>query len=269
MKELSDRLASLSPAKRALLQKVLDKSQAGDDVIPRRPMDEPPPLSFAQQRLWFLDQLEGPSATYNMPNAIRLDGVLHLPALEAVFKEIVRRHEALLTNFTQVDGSPVQVIHPEVDVPLPLADLQTFPEAEREAEVRRTIEREARRPFDLARDRLFRVSLLRLASDCHVLVINMHHIVSDGWSIGGVLVREFVALYEAFSRGDPSPLPELPIQYADFACWQREWLRGDRLASQLDYWKAQLANVPALLELPTDRPRPPVQSFAARPLLYT
>src|SRR5262249_22012824 len=161
-----DRLASLSHAKRALLQKILEQSPPGEAVIPRRPVGEPAPLSFAQQRLWFLDQLEGPSATYNMPNAVHLGGPLNIAALEAVFQEIVRRHEALRTNFTQVNGKPVQVIHTEAHCPVPLVDLQALPEGERESEVRRRAELEARRPFDLARDRLLRLSLLRLAPDC-------------------------------------------------------------------------------------------------------
>ena len=279
MNEFASRLASLSPAKRALLQK-LQKSAAAENLdsadgwkkrpIPRRPEGLAPPLSFAQQRLWFLDRLEGPSATYNMPNAVRLDGPLDLPAFEAVFREIVRRHEALRTNFVERDGVPVQIIHDaEAAWTLPLVDFQPLPEAEREAELHRLAEREARRPFDLARDRLLRLSLVRLGPRRHVLLINVHHIVSDGWSNGNVLLREVLALYQAFAEGKPSPLPPLPIQYADFACWQREWLSGPRLDAQLAYWRKQLADLPALLELPTDRPRPPVQTFAGSVHYFT
>jgi amino acid adenylation domain-containing protein/non-ribosomal peptide synthase protein (TIGR01720 family) len=266
MKAVADRLASLSPAKRALLKKVQGTIGPGlreQERIPRRPaQEEAPPLSFAQQRLWFLDQLEGPSAVYNMPNAVRLDGPLDLKAFKAVFQEILNRHEALRTNFVQQDGKPVQLIHSEVGCDLPVVDLQTWPEPQRETLLLQLAAQEARRAFDLANDRLLRLRLVRLAPERHVLLINLHHIISDGWSIGSVLLREVMTLYQAFSQGRPSPLPPLPIQYADFACWQREWLSGQRLTSQLAYWQQQLAGIPLLLELPTDRPRPPVQTFS-------
>ena len=230
MKEVVSRLASLSPAKRALLQKAqkaAGSSHLKEQSIPPRPSGEAlPPLSYAQQRLWFLDQLEGASATYNMPNAIRLDGPLDLAAFEAVFQEIVRRHEVLRTNFIQQEGRPVQLIHTELDCHIPVIELQNLPKAQQDAEFTRLAAQQARLPFDLTQDRLLRLSLIRLAPDQHVLLINIHHIVSDGWSNGNVLLREVLALYEAYSQNKPSPLPPLPIQYADFACWQREWLSG-------------------------------------------
>jgi amino acid adenylation domain-containing protein len=218
------------------------------------------PLSFAQQRLWFLDQLEDQSATYNMPAALHLIGSLHVDALEQSLMEIVRRHEILRTTFPMLNGYPVQVIAPTLTLTLLVVDLQALPEVEQSAEVRRLATEEAQRPFDLANGSLLRVTLLKLGQEEHMLLLTMHHIVYDGWSIG-IFIRELVILYEAFSKGAPSPLPELPIQYADFAHWQRQWLQGEVLETQLNYWKQQLAAAPPLLELPTDRPRPPVETF--------
>ena len=223
------------------------------------PRDGDLPLSFAQQRLWFIDQLEPGNAAYNFPAAIRLNGPLNVTALERSVSEIVRRHEALRTTFTTVDGRPAQVIAPTLTVRLPVVNLRELPESDREAEVRRLAIEEARRPFNLAKGPLLRVTLLRLADEEHVGLLTMHHIVSDGWSTG-ILIREMAVLYEAFSGKRASPLPELPIQYADFAHWQREWLQGEVLETQLTYWKRQLLGA-SPLELPTDRPRPAVQTF--------
>ncbi|MBP7336120.1 non-ribosomal peptide synthetase [Niveispirillum sp.] len=274
--ELAERLAALSPGKRALLERltaVAPQAPAAPkrdaDRIPSRPAGDAPPLSYAQQRLWFLDQMEGPSPVYNMPNAVRLEGLLDVTALEAVFTEIVRRHEALRTNFILRDGQPVQVIHEAAACTLPLVDLSHLPDAERDAALRQLATREARRPFDLARDRLLRLVLVRSAAECHTLLINIHHIVSDGWSIGKVLLQEVTSLYPAFARKAPSPLPPLPIQYADYACWQRAMLGGDRLDGQVAYWREKLDGIPALLTLPTDRPRPPVQTFTGRVHYFT
>jgi amino acid adenylation domain-containing protein len=218
------------------------------------------PLSFAQQRLWFLDQLEPDSSTYSMAFALRLSGGLDVDALEQSFGEIVRRHEVLRTSFATVDGQPVQIISAEASLHLGVQELSRLPEEERESVARRLAVEEAGQPFDLSTGPLLRVSLLRLAEEEHVLLVTMHHIVSDGWSMG-VLVRELAALYTAFSASEPSPLPELQIQYADYAHWQREWLQAEVLEEQLRYWREQLAGAPALLELPTDRPRPAVQTF--------
>ncbi|HEX8273730.1 MAG TPA: amino acid adenylation domain-containing protein, partial [Longimicrobiaceae bacterium] len=210
--------------------------------------------------LWFLDRLQPGSAFYNVYSALRLGGALDVRALETALGEIVRRHEALRTVFREADGSPVQVIRPFAGFALSVEDLAGLAEAEREAQVKRRATEEAARPYDLAVGPLFRASLLRLADEEHVLLLGMHHVVSDGWSVG-VLFREVEVLYEACREGRASPLAELPVQYADYAVWQREQLAGEALERQLSYWKEQLAGAPELLELPTDHPRPAVQSF--------
>jgi amino acid adenylation domain-containing protein len=217
-------------------------------------------LSFAQQRLWFFDQLEPGLAAYNLPAAVRLKGPLNLAALRQSLNEIVKRHESLRTTFAQVDGWATQVIAPELTVALPVVDLGRLSAREMEAEVRRLATAEAQRPFDLAQGPLIRGSVLRLGDEEHVGLLTMHHIVSDSWSTG-ILIRELATLYVAFCAGRSSPLPALPIQYADFAHWQRQWLQGDVLASQLAYWKAQLAGAPACIDLTTDHVRPAAQTF--------
>ncbi|HEX2202177.1 MAG TPA: amino acid adenylation domain-containing protein, partial [Longimicrobium sp.] len=222
--------------------------------------DRPLPLSFAQERLWFLDQLESDSAFYNIPTALRLSGALDVGALERALGEVVRRHESLRTTFPEVDGAPVQAVAPFGGFALAVDDLSALDETRREAEVRRRVAEDAGRPFDLAAGPLFRAALLRLGAEEHVLLLSMHHVVSDGWSFG-VLFRELSALYEAYVAGEEPPLPELPVQYADFAVWQRAQLRGEALERQLAYWKGRLTGAPALLELPTDRPRPAVQTY--------
>ncbi|HVR11613.1 MAG TPA: amino acid adenylation domain-containing protein, partial [Thermoanaerobaculia bacterium] len=221
------------------------------------------PLSFAQERLWFLDRLEPGRATYNMPLALAVRGDLTRARLDAVLTEIVRRHEALRTRFAEVDGKPVQRIAPARPVRLPLVDLSALPAPRRAVETPRWVRADARRPFDLARGPLLRGILLAGTgprADEQVLLLNMHHIVSDGWSFG-VLVGEIGALYRAALDGSPSPLPELAIQYGDFAVWQRRRLGEAEIARQLAYWRRRLGGAPATIALPTDRPRPPVQSF--------
>ncbi|WP_460203568.1 amino acid adenylation domain-containing protein [Scytonema sp. NUACC21] len=218
------------------------------------------PLSFAQARLWFLDQLEPGSAVYNIPAAVRLSGSLDVAALQQSFNEIVRRHETLHTTFMRVDGEPIVALAPVSSFKLTMVDLRELAPDEQSTEVSRLIALEAQRPFDLSNGPLLRATLLQLNQTEHVLLVVMHHIISDGWSMG-VLIRELAALYEAYSREQPLTLPELPIQYADFAHWQRQWLSGEVLQAQLEYWKQQLAGAPPVLELPTDRPRPPVQTF--------
>ncbi|MGH8490749.1 MAG: condensation domain-containing protein, partial [Gammaproteobacteria bacterium] len=217
-------------------------------------------LSFAQERLWFLDQLEGPSATYNIPVALRLRGPLAVRALEQSLGEMVGRHEVLRTTFPTIGGRVGQVIAPAGGVLLPVVDLQGLSEEAQTVELGRLAAEEARRPFDLACGPLLRVCLLKLGEEAHGLLLTLHHIISDGWSME-VFIRELLALYRAFSTGAPSPLGPLPLQYADFAEWQRRWLTGEVLEGQLAYWREQLAGAPSLLELPTDHPRPPVQSF--------
>ncbi len=224
---------------------------------------EPVPLSFAQERLWFLDRLDPGTPTYNLPNAIRFVGAFDLPAFAAAVGEIVRRHGALRTTFALVDGEPMQVVAPPPPWPrslsLPIADLSALPAERREAEMRRLAAEEAARPFDLARGPLLRVSVVTLGETERAMLLTMHHIVSDGWSME-VLTAEVAALYGAFARRRPSPLPPLPIQYADFALWQRSWLQGAELARQVAFWKETLQGA-AVLDLPTDLPRPPVQTF--------
>ncbi|HEX2208918.1 MAG TPA: amino acid adenylation domain-containing protein, partial [Longimicrobium sp.] len=229
---------------------------------PVLPVDRtrPLPLSFAQERLWFLDRLEPGSALYNVPAAVRLQGTVDAAALERALGEIVRRHEALRTTFAQAEGAPVQTIAPFTGFALPVEDLSSLEDADRAAAMRRRVAEESARPFDLAAGPLFRAHLLRLADDEHVLMLNVHHIASDGWSLG-VLFRELSALYETYRNGAEPVLAPLPVQYADFAVWQREQLRGQALDRQLAYWKDRLAGAPALLELPTDRPRPAAQTY--------
>ncbi|HEY2967008.1 MAG TPA: condensation domain-containing protein, partial [Casimicrobiaceae bacterium] len=217
------------------------------------------PLSFGQQQLWLLDRLLADGSVYNVAAVVRLLGVLEIEALQTALREVVRRHEALRTRFTVEGAMPVQVIAPELKLELKVEDLSALAAPEREAEARRRAEEEAAQPFDLERGPLLRVRLLRLAESEHWLLLTLHHIVTDGWS-SGVLRRELSVLYEAFREGRPSPLPELPVQYADYAVWQREWLRGEVLGEQLSYWKEALADLP-VLELPTDRPRPGVPSY--------
>ncbi|HYO12562.1 MAG TPA: amino acid adenylation domain-containing protein, partial [Thermoanaerobaculia bacterium] len=218
-------------------------------IVPRR-REGRPPASFAQERLWFLDQLGDERASYNIPIALSLRGPLDPAALGSALTELVARHEALRTTFASEEGRVVQVIAPPFPLPLPVVDLER-----RSEEVWRLAREEAARPFDLSRGPLLRTTLLRLGSEEHLLLLTMHHIVSDGWSIG-VLLRELSALYDGL------PLPELPVQYADFAIWQREWLAGEVLEAQLGYWRERLAGALAVLELPADRPRPVVRSAA-------
>ena len=251
-----------SANRQTLLDLLLQKEELGEATvqnIPRRQPNAPLQLSFAQQRLWFLDQWEPGSSTYNVLSAVRLTGLLNVGALEQSLNEILRRHEALRTIFPTVDGQPVQVIAPAEPLALPVVSLQNLPETEREAETQRLVKNEGRKPFDLAKGPLFQATLLCLGEKEHVLLLTMHHIASDGWSMG-ILFRELSVLYEAFSAGRPSPLPELPIQYRDFAQWQRQWLQGEVLETQLHYWKEQLTSLP-LLGLSTDHPRPVVQTY--------
>jgi acyl-CoA synthetase (AMP-forming)/AMP-acid ligase II/2-polyprenyl-3-methyl-5-hydroxy-6-metoxy-1,4-benzoquinol methylase len=224
------------------------------------PRDKPLPLSFAQQRLWFLHQFAESNPFYNMPSVLQISGELDIAALEHTFNEIVRRHESVRTSFSVVDGEPVQVIAAPEPLRLPLIDLQELTTEERELKTRSLIVAETGAPFDLSVSPLLRATLLKLAADDHVLVVTMHHIISDGWSMG-VLIREVTALYAAYLKRQASPLPELPVQYADFAVWQRNWLSGAVLEEQLGYWRKQLEGAPAHLELATDHPRPPVQTF--------
>jgi amino acid adenylation domain-containing protein len=227
--------------------------------IPRASREERLPLSFAQERLWLVDRLEPGGTLYNLPLILHLEGELDAAALAAAFGEIVRRHEALRTVFAERDGEPVQVLLPAAPCELPAADLSGLPAAAREREAGRLSREAATRPFDLAAGPLLRLLLLRLSPGRHDLLLTLHHIVSDGWSMG-VLVREMGALYAAALAGRPSPLPELTVQYADFALWQRRWLTGETLDRHTRYWRERLRDLPAETELPADRPRPAVPS---------
>jgi amino acid adenylation domain-containing protein/non-ribosomal peptide synthase protein (TIGR01720 family) len=250
----------LSDARLALLESRLRKAGVAiAERIPRRPGRGPAPLSHAQQRLWFLDQLEPGSTAYNIPAGLRLSGRLDLGVLERSLNEVVRRHEVLRTTFGTAAGQPVQVVCDGLRLPLPVVDLGGLSEAARGLEVRRQTAAEAARGFDLRRGPLLRVCVLGLADSEHVVLLTMHHIVSDGWSMG-VLIREVSALYQAFASGAPPPLPELPLQYGDFAHWQREWLQGEVLDAQLSFWRQHLQGCPVLLSLATDRERPAVQT---------
>jgi amino acid adenylation domain-containing protein len=243
-------------------ERLRDGGRARAPRLVRAERAGPQPLSFAQERLWFLDQLEPGSSQYNMNGtaAVRLTGRLDAAAMERALNEAVARHDVLRTTFQMTGDGPVQVVSPSLALKLAVEDLSHTEREWREAEARRQALAEAQKPFDLARGPLVRARLLRLAEDEHVLLLNVHHIVSDGWSTG-VLAREVAAAYEAFAAGAESPLPPLPAQYSDFVAWQRGWLQGEALEEQLSYWREKLAGAPPVLELPTDRPRPAVQTF--------
>ncbi|MEA5552711.1 amino acid adenylation domain-containing protein [Anabaena cylindrica UHCC 0172] len=219
-----------------------------------------PPLSFAQQRLWFIDQMEPNSSFYNIPGAVRLIGSLNVTALEQAIGEIIRRHEVLRTTFPTIEGQPVQMIHPFSEWMLPVLDLQHLSTGQREREVLHLISQEAQKPFNLAEGSLLRITVLCLDESEYILLLTMHHIIGDAWSIG-VFLKELAVLYTAFSQEQASLLPELPIQYADFTAWQRQWLQGEVLETQLAYWRQQLGGSLPVLQLPTDLPRPRVQTF--------
>ena len=218
------------------------------------------PLSFAQQRLWFLDQLEGKNATYNMFLALKIEGKLNQDALVQTIKIIVERHETLRTRFSKIEGSPVQIISPHLEVVLNIINLGQLSEQKKENNIKYLAQKEKKQPFDLTIAPLFRAKLLLLTNTSHILFLTLHHIISDGWSMG-ILKRELSQVYQALTTGVSSSLAPLPIQYADFAQWQRNWLQGDVLESQLSYWKQQLGGSLPILQLPTDHSRPPIQSY--------
>ncbi|HEV7515919.1 MAG TPA: condensation domain-containing protein, partial [Thermoanaerobaculia bacterium] len=269
--ELPLRALFEGPTVAALASRIEPLLGESGEVLPpllARSHHGPLPLSFAQERLWFLDQLEPESAQYNIASALELKGPLRPAALAWVLGQVERRHEPLRTVFAAVADSPVQVIGPAREpFPLPMVDLLGLPAVAREAEVTALAGAEATRPFDLGRGPLWRATLLRSGAERYALLLTLHHIAADGWSIG-VLVREVAELYGAAAAGRRAQLPELPIQYADYAIWQRGWLAGELLERQLAYWQRQLAGAPELLELPTDRPRPAVQTFAGASLAF-
>ncbi|HEX6292477.1 MAG TPA: amino acid adenylation domain-containing protein [Herpetosiphonaceae bacterium] len=263
MSDMFNRIADLSPQKRELLAKLL-KSRGVDPsrlpIVPRTGDRSTAMLSFAQQRLWFLNQLEPGNPFYNVPTVVRFRGPLDSRAFERALNTVVERHEALRTVFPIVEGQPVQRILPALSVPLAIIDMPVT------ATVRDLARAEIQRPFDLAQGPLLRALLLRIQNEEHVLVLTMHHIVADGWSMK-IFIQELATLYQAFSAGHSPALADLPIQYADYAVWQREWMQGEVLAAQLAYWKDQLANLPTL-DVLTDHPRPPVQTFRGGRLMF-
>jgi amino acid adenylation domain-containing protein len=263
MSELTERIEELSPQQRDLLALLLARKKqeaARSHIAGVSRTSDSFPLSFAQQRLWFLSQLQEDSAVYNVAGGVRMEGPLSVAALERALAEIVRRHELLRTTIRQVETELVQIINSSQVFHLSKIDLRSLPEAQRETDAQGLLTAAARKTFNVEEGPLFRATLLVLSEHEHILLLTMHHIISDGWSIG-ILVRELIELYEAFVGERPSMLPELPVQYVDFAVWQREWLKGDVLDKQVSYWNEKLAGVPTLLELPTDRPRPPIQSY--------
>ncbi|HEY1270474.1 MAG TPA: condensation domain-containing protein, partial [Terriglobales bacterium] len=262
--EMPLRVLFETPTVAGLAQRIESERHARRDsrvpaIVPV-PRDTHLPPSFAQQRLWFLDQLEPGRSFYNVFQALRFEGALVVDALERALNHIIARHEVLRTTFANTGDQPAQVIAPPVDRKLAVSDLGGLQPRERESEAQRLASEEAHRPFDLSRGPLLRASLVRLGGEEHLLFLNLHHVVSDRWSIG-ILSQELAALYEAYRSNQSPALPDLPVQYADFAVWQRQWLKGAVLEEQLAYWKSQLAGAPAMLELATDRPRPAVQSF--------
>ncbi|HET9788878.1 MAG TPA: condensation domain-containing protein, partial [Pyrinomonadaceae bacterium] len=261
MSTLSSQIANLSPEQLAKLAYELKASKerktSKAPEIPRREPGELCPLSFAQQRLWFISQLEPDDPFYNCIEALRMTGKLNVPLLEQTFNEVMRRHEALRTTFELVGGEPVQVVSSEIEVNPSLIDLRALPASERERQLSKLSSEELGRPFDLTRGPLLRVVILRISEHEHAVLFTTHHIISDGWSVD-VLTREIIDLYSSFAEGRPSLLTELPLQYADFAIWQRQRLTGPVLEGHLDYWRQNLSGAPQVLALPTDHPRPTV-----------
>jgi amino acid adenylation domain-containing protein len=265
MRDISERISALTPEQRALFEARLKQKglqTPAVQTIPRRRETDSAtcPASIDQERLWFIDQLQPGNTAYNIFNASRIRGPLNVPIMERVINELIGRHEVLRTNLKSVNGLPVQVIAPELKITLTPVSLQQLPIQERYAEAVRLTTEEFARPFELEHDPLVRVGLLRLAEDDHVLQVNMHHAITDRWSFA-VFEKELAVLYQAFATGQPSPLPELPIQFADYAVWQRERMSGDEYRRDLDYWRGRLAGAPFVLDFPTDFPRPPIQNF--------
>ena len=244
-----------------LIQERINQGQQSEQRnIARISRDGELPLSFAQQRMWFFEQLSSGTSAFNIASGIRLNGPLNVEALGATFGEIIRRHEILRTNFVAVNAQPVQVIQSPTRFRLPLVDLRLLPPEESEQQSARMAQEETLRLFDLARDRLVRPTLVRIRDDEHIIICTMHHIIGDGQSFE-VLIVELSQIYSAFCGGGPSPLPELSLQYVDYAAWQRQWLHGDELEKRLNYWRNQLADAPFRLNLPQRRARPKVQDF--------
>src|SRR5579863_1563069 len=255
----------LSEAKRLLLEKLLRGgiAQKAPSIVakPHTTQKNMAPLSYGQQQLWLLAQLIQDTPVYTECVTIHLPGTLDVPTFERSFNEVLRRHEAWRTSFPQVKGQPVQMVHPFMPLPLPVVDLRSLAEDKREAEAVRLATNEISQPFDLANGPLLRTLLVQLSDTEHRLYLTLHHIIFDGYSLYQIFLPELRMLYDAFLREESSPLPELPVQYPDFALWQREWAQGDTMAEQLAYWRKHLAHATAHVTLPVDHPRPAVPTY--------
>ena len=258
--------------RRELLEALMQQQQSAgqsDARIPRRKVPGPVPLSFAQKRLWFLDQYYPGSPLYNVPATFPLYGPLHAQSIKASLNEIIRRHESLRTSFVVIDGKPMQVVAPSLELDVPLIDLSHYPEEQRLQLAGEVIEKEAKQTFDLVKGPLLHAVLVRLWDQFHYLLLTMHHIISDAWSMG-VFIKEFNLISKALYSNERPPLPELPIQYPDFALWQHNWMQGEELQSHLSYWKKQLEGISnEILEMPTDRPRPSHLYFSGATVFFT
>ena len=264
--EIAKKLTNFSDKKRLKLVELLRKQGINTlklPIVPAIRKSNNLPLSWAQERLWFFNQLEGKSATYNMPVAFRISGNLDINTLQKALSSIVERHEALRTSFQTENNTPIQVIDPEATININLVDLQQLETTQHKTLVLTQAQLEATTPFDLENAPLIRCSLLQLSPSEYVFLLTMHHIVSDGWSIK-VFIQELSILYQCFIHKKESPLAQLLVQYADFAVWQKQYLSAEVLSTQLDYWKQQLKDVPDLLQLPTDFPRPRIQTYKGR-----
>ncbi|MHC4454088.1 MAG: condensation domain-containing protein, partial [Planctomycetota bacterium] len=263
MSNTSKRIENLSPEKRALLEKKLKEKKLATSMrksIPRRENPGVAPLSYAQQRLWFLNQLEPDSPFYNISQVFRIHGTINVESLHKALNAIINRHEILRTSFKLEGEQPVQVISTKLTLDLPTINISESPGKKRETRIQNLISDFTQQPFDLTCGPLILFHLIRIDSQEHIFVVVMHHIISDGWSMG-IFNRELEALYNSFCSGEPYTPQELPIQYADFSQWQRQWFKGNVMENQLDYWRKQFKNVPSLLDLPIDHQRPLIQSF--------
>ena len=260
--EISVRALFEAPTIEKLVRYISTASTQGVDAPPLVALDPPnrDTLSFAQYRLWFVDQLNQGSSEYNLPSALKISGPLNVDVLDRVFGEIIARHEVLRTNFGEADGVPQLLVHDPKPWRSEIYDLTALSDAEQQSRITQLVDDDAARVYDLQHDALISTAIIKLAADSHILLLNMHHIISDGWSLG-VLVQEIQALYPAFSANQSSPLPPLPIQYSDFAVWQRNWLQGETLDNLREYWQEALRGAPDVLRLPTDKPRPKHQTF--------
>src|SRR5579885_334337 len=271
MSDSARRMTKLTGERRLLLQALLEKkgiASAAKHTIERANRAEPAPLSFAQKRMWFLDQLQPDSAFYTMFEAFHLQGLLSFAALEQSYNELLKRHNILRTRFVVIDEEPVQLIQTYVRAHIPRIDLRSCSSQERGLLLHHLATQEAEQPFVLSQGPPLRVWLISLSEQEHVLFLTMHHIISDGWSVA-ILVQELATLYRAFVAGKPSPFADLPIQFTDYAYWQQTWLKSEQFVTQLAYWRQHLSSAPTLLELPTDYPRPSIQSYRGRQIFFT